>query len=491
MNATRIAKALALFFFVTTATLQAQWVTETYPLKAGWNAIWISHDCSVMPDGSTRAIDTALAGDTRILEVWRWNPLGSTVQFIDSPDRPIQSKDAWAVWRRNDPTNSTLGTLTGNAAYLVNVQSTAAAFTLSLTGKPLAPSYSFSSSGLNFIGFPVQTPDSSATRNFETFFSFSEVLKSNPSVFFYNGGALSDANPRNPLQISTPRFTAVSRGKAYWVKGNAYSDYYGPVKVTVIGSSGIEFGDKLNVITVRVKNVTDAIKNQTVTATFTLSPSAVFPNTTPKPAVPMRVRGPRDASLQFTYSTLPAALTLGPGEEKDLVLALDRTAMTVAGQSYESILSVTDSLAHTRIDLPVSATANSKAGVWIGAAVLNSVDRVETITGPETDAPLVQNASGQWVPAADNPGGVAQEPVTNTTSTATAAGITTSTRVLMWPSTPPGMSIWIPRASRLPMSPSRGPLERRRTRRARITQSSPPCAPSSPMAAAATPPLRR
>lgn len=249
------------------ATVSAQWVTESYPLKAGWNAIWLSQDCSVLGNGDTRNIDAVLAANTQILEVWRWNPLGSTVQFIQAPSAPISSDTSWAVWRRGDPNNSTLGTLTGNSAYLVNVATGSPDFTLELTGKPLVPNYSFSSSGLNFLGFPTQAPDSTSLRNFETFFSFSQTLKSNPGVFYYRGGLLSDVNPKNPLLLTTPRFTAVSRGKAYWVKSDTYSDYYGPLKVSVLGFGGIEFGRKLNTVTVRVKNVTDPLKNQNVTAT--------------------------------------------------------------------------------------------------------------------------------------------------------------------------------------------------------------------------------
>ena len=236
----------------------AQWVTESYELKPGWNGIWLSQDCSVLGNGDTRNIDEILARYPQILEVWRWNPLSSTVQFIQAPSAPIDSDTSWAVWRRtleDAPSStlpsSTLGTLTGNSAYLVYVDPEAANITLELTGKPLVPNYSFSGNGLNFLGFPTQVPDSTSLRNFESFFSYSPVLKSNPEVFYYVGGQLSDINPKNPLQVTTPRLTAVSRNKAYWVKSTEYADYYGPLKVTVLGFGGIEFGRKLNTVTVR------------------------------------------------------------------------------------------------------------------------------------------------------------------------------------------------------------------------------------------------
>lgn len=391
------------------ASASGQWVKESYPLKAGWNGVWLSQDCADRP------VDTVLGGNPKILEIWRWNPLGSTVQFTQSPGIPIKPDASWAVWRRGDPANSTLGTLTGNAAYLINVAPGTAAFTLELTGKPLAPNYSFSSSGLNFLGFPVPSSDSATLRNFETFFSYSSVLKSNPNVFFYNGGALSDINPKNPLLLSTPRFTAVSRGKAYWVKSASYADYYGPLKLTVLGSGGIDFGKNLNTVTVRVKNVTDPAKNQTLTASFTLAASLAAPgNAAAVLPVPLRVRGDRDVNLRHTYSPLPATLTLASGEEKDLVLDSNRALMASPGQLYQSILQVTDSLGHIRVDLPVSALGSSRSGVWVGAAVLDSVNRVEMLTGPETDAPL------------STPDGSSPETITDVVTTATTnAGQTT------------------------------------------------------------------
>ena len=69
----------------------AQWVSESYPLKAGWNGIWLSQDCSDRP------LETVLAQYPQITEIWRWNPLSSTVQYVNSPSQPIKSDAKWAV----------------------------------------------------------------------------------------------------------------------------------------------------------------------------------------------------------------------------------------------------------------------------------------------------------------------------------------------------------------------------------------------------------
>jgi hypothetical protein len=193
------------------------------------------------------------------------------------------------------------------------------------------------------------------------------VLKSNPAVFTYVGGALSSVAPKNPAPVGTPRITSVTRGKAYWVNANAYTDYYGPLQLSVVGA-GIEYGDRLNTATLRIKNVTDPAKNQSVTATFALAASAQPPANQPAVAgaVPLLVRGPRDEqTLEFTYTPLstPLTRTLAPGQETEVVLTLDRASMGgTAGAVFQSILRVTDSLNLTRIELPVSAVTTSFAG---------------------------------------------------------------------------------------------------------------------------------
>ena len=73
--------SLARFSIIGAATLSlsalaprasAQWVTEDFPLKAGWNAVWLSIDCSDRPldDPDQVAPDTSLlVGSPDIEEV--------------------------------------------------------------------------------------------------------------------------------------------------------------------------------------------------------------------------------------------------------------------------------------------------------------------------------------------------------------------------------------------------------------------------------------
>lgn len=387
-------------------TASAQWSIESFSLKSGYNAIWLTVDCS------DRSIDTLLANHTQIVEVWQWNANASSSSFTASPAAPLQADSQWKVWKRGIPTETTLSLLTAHSAYLVRVANSVPNFTLALKGKPVAPSYSWKSSGVNFVGFPTVP---SAPPSFTNFFALSDILSQSPPVFYYNGGNLVV----NPFRLVAPNSQAVVRGKAYWVQTTDYTDFYGPLKVSALNGSGVSFGSKLNSATVRMKNVTDPEKNQTVTATLTLAPSSPPPGQSAVPAaVEMRLRGPLDGNLQFSYTDLPVTVTLAPGEEVDLIFDANRSLMAVPGQAYAGILQITDSLGHTRVDLPASAIGTTQTGVWVGAAVIDAVNRVETLSGPEFDAAL------------GTPDGMGPETTTSVISTSTTvSGVTTDTVV--------------------------------------------------------------
>jgi hypothetical protein len=362
----------AAFWLTITSLAQAQWTTESYPLEGGWSALWLSQDCSHAD------IPSLLPEQSGIEEVWQWNPLGSTTQFTESPWLPIQPDAAWKVWKRTDADGSTLARLSGNAAYLIKTKAGTPAFNLPLTGKPVLPRYEFTTTGSNLVGFPVQEPAAVPMRSFERFFSYSAVFKVNPPVYSYLNGPLSSLYPVQAL----PRTTPVQRGKAYWIKNDVYGDYYGPLKITLLGD-GIDFAAARNLVTLRLRNVVDPAKNLSVTATLTPAASATPPSGHAPVAgpVPLQVRGQRDPqTLEFLYEPITAAglsRTLAPGEETEVILSVNRPEMGGSpGSVFQSLLKVTDSLEQTSIVLPVRAETTSYAGLWAGAAVVRTVDQV-------------------------------------------------------------------------------------------------------------------
>ena len=430
---------------------RAQWVTESYSAPLGYSAIWVGLDLS------HTTIDEALAGKTTITEVWRWNP-PSGPQFVANPDTPVQPDTKWSVWKRGLPTQSTLFQFTGNAGYLIKVDSGATvAFTLK--GRPLRPDYNWSTTGVNFVGFAM----GSSPATFTQFLSYGAAFATDPIVLAYPGGALSNVAPKNPVTIINTS-EVVARNKAYWVQATAYTQYYGPLEVSTAQRTGLNYGRDMVALSVRLKNATVLSKAQTLTVTLatvasetpvaipagtasmgsgttagkvalilanqntaltyatpptvTLSaPSAgttatatatldatgrivgfvvtnagagyaaTTPTVTVTPtitaAVPLRIRGalnPLTSAYPYTDLTTaaPYTLSLAPGQETEVTVVVNRSAMTAAsGSLYGSLLRITDSLNYSKIDLGVSAVASDFTGLWAGAVALSQVDQIE------------------------------------------------------------------------------------------------------------------
>lgn len=338
-------------------------------------------------------------------QVWQWNPAASTSTFTSSPSVPAQPDVLWHVWFRGSSTG-TLSQLTGNAAYLVKVADGTASFNLSMVGKPLPPVLPWKSSGVNLVGFPTAP---TGAPNFFNFFKYSVALKNGPTIFQYVGGALSDVAPKNPAMVTQPAATTVNRNQAYWIQSTAYTDFYGPLSITLAGPQGVDFGDKLVAMSIRLKNVTDPAQSRSLTATLTPRPSVTPPTGQPANAgaVPLLIRGAfNPVTGQFSYTPLSAPLTLAslaPGESMDVVLAVDRSALgNNAGDVFQSLLRITDSLGYTQVDLPVRAVSTSLAGLWVGVAVVNNVNQILGQTTTPAAAPsnfpiriiLHRNAAG-------------------------------------------------------------------------------------------------
>lgn len=368
----------------------AQWTVEEFPLQPGWNAIWLSIDCS--HDDPGLILDNAA-----VQEVWRWDRSPSNAQFLESPSVPIESDSQWKVWKRGEPASTTLGYLTGNAGYLVRVEDGAAPFTLSLKGRPVAPRQAVSADGLNLIGFPIVPGATAPQQSLARFYGFSSDLKVNPPTYEYIGGPLSDTAPRNPSRVGSLTNTPVVRGRAYWVQTSSHAGYYGPLEVSLRRQS-LDFGESLTTLSLRIRNAVDPSRTpqETVVATVAPLPSASPPVTSPPQEsvagpVPLKVRGaidPVTGSFELTPLTGPVSYSLAPGEDREVVLVVDRQAMgNTAGQVFQSLLRITDSLDLTQIDLGVRAVSTSLEGVWVGEARISMVQQILGVPGDDPPNP--------------------------------------------------------------------------------------------------------
>jgi hypothetical protein len=385
-------------------TGRAQWVTQSFDLKSGWNAVYLHVDAS----HDTLANLVAADVQNPILEIWLWAPPSSTLQYIQSPQQPVDTGSEWMSWVRASSDSSGLQCLGGNAAYLVRVAANVASYTWSLKGKPLPPAYEWTTKGLNFLGFPTVP---AGPPNFDAFLANIPDFQQNAEIYQYRGGELCSTNPQNPHLVVALRTTLVNRGQAYWIRsGSLYNRYFAPFELAMSGAQGVSFGESLNTFSFRLRNLTAT--NLAVTLRLIASETPPAGQTDIVGLPPLLIRGALNTTnLTYGYYHLaadaPHAWTLAPagleGAETEVVLGLDRASMTNnVGDLLAGVLRLTDSLGHCQVDLPVSATMASSAGLWVGSAAVTQVGQY--LKSYERDAAnnLVVASNGQYVVASLN-----------------------------------------------------------------------------------------
>ena len=381
--------------------VQAQWLTQTIALTNGWNAVYLHVD----PSHGVLDTQVGAVSANPILEVWRWNPPASS-HSTESPEA-LGASVEWVSWVRGGSANL-LQRLTGNTAYLVRVGNTASTYSWAVQGRPLAPQTDWTISGLNFIGFPT-VPTSPP--KFDAFLAQAPELQSAiPEIYAYVGG---DLGTYNPNRIASPllRFTSVNRGQAYWVRsGTTFNHYFGPVEVNLGGATALDFSDATSSRSVRLKNQTP----NTLTVTMTLVGSEAVPSGQAAIAgvPPLLMRGAMSLStLKYGYSTLALNETitqvLAPvgqsGSEADVVVGLNRYALSDSeGALYAGVLRFTESLGFSQVDVPVSATVGSTAGLWAGNAVVGQVGQFLKTYQKDASGNLVTTTNGQYVSTGTN-----------------------------------------------------------------------------------------
>jgi hypothetical protein len=379
--------------FLTSGTAWAQWQTQTVTLKPGWNAVFLH------VDASHATLDASIGADesSPIQEIWLWKPVMSPDRFISNPQQPVFSDD-WSSWNRNDPVATTLVRLVGNAGYLVR-NTGASDYVWTIKGKPVPPSYQWTSKGVNFIGFSTPAVDPPF---FSTFLSPAQRLASGGEFYRYDDGN-NDLTPS--LFNAFFHSVRVVRGQAYWIRhANEFNRYFGAFEVVLQSSSGIHFGASGSQYSLRVRNATPS--ELTLTLDLLASEAAPLGQTTIAGTLPLLLRGELNtADLTYgstAFSTGARTVTLKPrgqaGSEAELVLGINRTALTGSpGDLFAGILRVTDSLGYTQIDLPVSASPASSSGLWVGNALVNQVRHYLKNYQRNADGLPEQDASGRYI----------------------------------------------------------------------------------------------
>jgi hypothetical protein len=355
-------RTAALILLLSGQPLLAQWKTESYVLKGGWNAIYLHGD-------ATYTTPAELFKNTTVSEVWRWNPNPNQIQFTASPAVPSESSSEWTIWKRDDEEEQKLSALVGQSAYLVYCDgASTTSSTVEILQRPLPPAASWLVSGANFLGFPAAT----ATKPIMTsyFASFPKATASPAKVYKYIGG---DLNSNNPLQISASS-ERIDRNTAYWFETAVVSDFTAPVEYEVPGSNGIAFGRTATYVTLGVMNRTSSALTLTLkTETSESAPSGQTGITAP---VPLTYRSFNSTNNSYLETPVTGSFTVSvPANGRlDLQFGVDRSLMSDSSEAlYASFLQITDSAGLSNVRMPMSAQAASSAGLWVGEVSVTHV----------------------------------------------------------------------------------------------------------------------
>ncbi|MDB4619263.1 LamG domain-containing protein [bacterium] len=373
--------AIMASFLLLPLAVRAQWLTQSFELKEGWNAIYLHVDAShanvVQAIGST----LSTIDESPIESIWAWQPRANSVQFIESPKEPVLGSSYWLRWRKGEPVSEgdgRLSKLRGNTACLVKLTGKTS-YKLKIKGKPVPPRYTWTTSGLNFIGFPTPLI---GPPSFDQYLVHAPELYRNSEIYLYGGGdLLDDSTPAREFNLRT----SMLRGQAMWIKGGVgqYNNYFGPLKVSLQDAEGIHFGNNLSQYRVIVNNMTDN--------PVTIKLASIASETPPDGhdshvgAPPLVIRGELNTdTLDHEFEALPSGgreWSLKPKDEPgsgvEIILGLDRASMSqISGDRYAGLLQITDNLGGvnlTQIDLPVTATVPSLGGLWVGEALVTEV----------------------------------------------------------------------------------------------------------------------
>lgn len=352
---------------ITAAPVRAQWITETYALKGGWNAIQLHGAASGTPD------QIFSSGDgLKVTEIWRWNPNPTQVQYTTTPLIPSPGTPEWSVWKRGFPQDSNLTVMSGQTAYLVKCDGPASStFSVPLKLSPLPPGTEWLRTGANLLGFPSAGLGNTAPLFSSYFATFPAAIAPSTKIFKYVGGEFGQLNP---LQVLTPSTERLDRHTAYWFDSAVVSNFYAPLEISLSNPNGPDFGKTGSAMTVRVSNRSSA--------PVTLNLAPVASETAPAGeaaiagTVPLTRRTFNAITAAWTEVALPGASSevIAPQSTVELNFGLNRGLMsTTADTFYASLLRLTDSANLVDISLPVRARSSSLAGLWTGDALVNNV----------------------------------------------------------------------------------------------------------------------
>lgn len=421
----RLTRPLAVLLACAACTaVQAQWVSQSFTLGAGWNAIYLE----VSPAAHLTAAQVLVTQPADAIErVWMWVPPGAS----DVADQPTSDDTRWRVWIPSGDANSVANStfrVEGGRTYLIKTTlSGGQTATLTIVGTPSGEKQR-TLVGLNLFGFRV---DGSGQATFGSYLAPSGAFDTDPGTAGHQLQIYSiDPATGGPVPIANAATTPIVQGRAYWVRAVAAVEYDGPLSVDVRSLAGVTYGVTGDEHRFDVENLSSTPKSVTLAYAASLTPPAGTP-TLPNDAggaIPLLYRQYVGGQTLFQRSPLalggqvpPIALSaVSDGNNRRRILWINcnrggRSMATVdpatgLGSMYQGLLTITDGAGFRRW-IAVTAEVAGQAGLYVGYVTLNSAQwvqadaRILTVpreqvnygSGEPTDVPGVDDN-----PASDN-----------------------------------------------------------------------------------------
>lgn len=392
-----LTSAIALVLVVAPAA-RAEWITESFELKAGWNAIY------PLIDSSHSTLDFQLAAYPGVQEVWRWQPERVDPAHSGNPDLAPTGLE-WSVWKAGVPEETTFDKIHANHGYLVKVADGSPNLTLALQGRPAIPEVRWRGDGIHLAGFPVLV--SGTTPTFANYLAPTGFALAQAEILSYNGGPIAAGT--NPLAVN-PTVGRITRGQAYWIRVEEFSRYYGPVSVELDSGGEVRFERRSDIARMVLKNQTNA------SLTVTLGSAASETPPTGQPAIVGNLPLLAQVDAETEFAPLGTrTITIAAGAVVQVRLLPDRTSMSGAvGARFAALLHVktTEGVIGQEMFIPATAEVASPAGLWIGEAQITQVGSIVRRFQRDAEGNNVTDGDGNPVMIEDltTPGGATELP---------------------------------------------------------------------------------
>jgi hypothetical protein len=329
-------------FLLLPALLRGQTATQSVPLVAGWNSVWLE------VDPAAARPEQVFAG-LPLEQVWCYFPTARPVQFIDDPAAAKWNRESWSSWRPAGHPEVFLNDLSavfGGRAYLIKASGAAA---LTVTGTPVVRPLTWRADSFNLVGFPMDPASSGQLAT--TFFSGVPELAASQKFRLTPAGTWTAFGATDRIRS----------GQAFWIFANGAAQFSGPLRLS---ARELVFPPQGTEQTLIVRN--DSSLHFTATVTNTAS-------------LPILLAVPEPGNGRTAWTPLASTtLTLPPFGEASLRLGANRTnlnataanTLTISGGG--AVLKVP-----ARIEVAAETlAAGSKVGLWVGDVTFDNVTDV-------------------------------------------------------------------------------------------------------------------